>query len=106
MTDFIAEFNQALDSMQATERRTALRALMPSVVHWYRESLVLDDPSPPVDVSLLLWVEELSAGLIGPLCAAAQDVRLAATPIRQSRRMSGRLPDQRHPRSGSGRAVP
>lgn len=100
MTDFIAEFNLALDSMQATERRTALRALMPSVVHWYQESLVLDDPSGPVDVSLLLWVEELSAGLIGPLCAAAQDVRLVATPIRPSRR----LPGQR-PRAGTGRAT-
>jgi hypothetical protein len=98
MTDFIAELNQALDSMRASERRTALRALMPSIVHWYRESLALDDPSEPVDVSLLLWVDELSAGLIGPLCAAGQDVRLAATPVRQSRRMQGRLPGQRHPR--------
>lgn len=86
MTDFIAEFNLALGSMPENERRAALRALMPSVVHWYKESLMLDDPSQPVDVSLLLWVDELSAGLIGPLCAAAQDVRLVATPIRPSRR--------------------
>jgi hypothetical protein len=102
MTDFIAELNLALDSMRPAERRTALRALIPSVVHWYRESLTPDDPSKPVDVNLLLWVEELSAGLIGPLCAAAQDVRLAATPVRQSRRMQGRLPGQRHPWAGAG----
>lgn len=101
MTDFIAEFNLALDSMGAAERRTALRALMPSVVYWYQDSLALDDPSDPVDVSLLLWVEELSAGLIGPLCAAAQNVRLAATPVRQSRRMQGRLPGQRYPRTAA-----
>ncbi|MBB5791616.1 hypothetical protein [Jiangella mangrovi] len=99
MTDFIAELNLALDSLPMAERRTALRALMPSIVHWYQESLVLDDPSQPVDVSLLLWVEELSAGLIGPLCAAAQDVRLAATPVRQSRRIQGRVPGQRHLRA-------
>lgn len=99
MTDFIAELNLALDSMPTSERRSALRALMPSIVHWYRESLTLDDPSQPVDVSLLLWVDELSAGLIGPLCAAGQEVRLAATPVRQARRAQSRLPGQRPPRA-------
>lgn len=102
MTDLIAEFNLALESMRPDERRTYLRGLMPSIVRWYQGSLTLDDPSPPVDVNLLLWVEELSAGLIGPLCAAAQDVRLAATPVRQSRwstvtrRKVGRFPQETH----------
>lgn len=97
MRDLVAELDQALDALRVADRRAALRALMPSVVRWYRDSLEPGDPARPADVDLLLWVEELSAGLIGPLCAAAQDVRLAATQVRQSRRMPGR----RHTRVGS-----
>ncbi|SDU64537.1 hypothetical protein [Jiangella alkaliphila] len=97
MRDLVAELDQALDALRVADRRAALRALMPSVVRWYQDSLEPGDPARPADVDLLLWVEELSAGLIGPLCAAAQDVRLAATQVRQPRRMAG----QRHTRAGS-----
>jgi hypothetical protein len=99
MRDLVAELDQTLGALRVADRRAALRALMPSVVRWYHDSLEPDDPARPADVDLLLWVEELSAGLIGPLCAAAQDVRLAATPVRQSRR----TPSQRHTRAGSRR---
>lgn len=102
MRDLVAELDHALDELAAADRRAALRALMPSVVRWYRDSLDPGDPARPADVDLLLWVEELSAGLIGPLCAAAQDVRLAATPIRQSRR----VPVPRHPRAAAGWSGP
>ncbi|WP_116950406.1 hypothetical protein [Jiangella endophytica] len=102
MRDFVAEFDQALGALGVTDRRAALRALMPSVVRWYQDSLDLGVPARPADVDLLLWVEELSAGLIGPLCAAAQEVRFAATPVRQPRR----VPGQRHPRAATGWSGP
>lgn len=99
MRELVAELDQALGALGPADRRAALRALMPSVVRWYKDSLAPGDPARPADVDVLLWVEELSAGLIGPLCAAAQDVRLAATPVRQSRRMAS----QRHTRAGAPR---
>ncbi|RIQ22820.1 hypothetical protein [Jiangella rhizosphaerae] len=102
MRELVAELEQALDALPPADRRAALRALMPSVVRWYQRSLDLDDRGRPTDIDLLLWVEELSAGLIGPLCAAAQDVRRVATPARQVRR----LPGQRHPRAGAGWSSP
>ncbi|PZF81916.1 hypothetical protein [Jiangella anatolica] len=95
MRELVAELDRTLGALGADERRAALRALAPSVVRWYRQSL-LSDPSRPPDVDMLLWVEELSAGLIGPLCAAAQDVRLAAAP-----RSARRMPVQRPPRAGT-----
>ncbi|SEE58833.1 hypothetical protein [Jiangella alba] len=98
MRELVAELDHALATLGEDDRRAALRALMPSVVRWYQDSLACGDPSRPVHLDLLLWVDELSAGLIGPLCAAAQDVRRAATPVRAPRRM----PSQRHPRAATG----
>ncbi|TDD70769.1 hypothetical protein E1262_08985 [Jiangella aurantiaca] len=105
MRDLVAELDQALGGLPAADRRAALRALMPSVVRWYQQSLDLDDRGRPADIDVLLWVEELSAGLIGPLCAAAQDVRRAATPPRQAR-PARRMPSQRFPRAGAGWSGP
>lgn len=86
MSDFVAQMEQALQSAGPAGRRAMLRVLMPTVVRWFEESLEPDDREGQADVRLMLWADQVSGGLIGPLCAATQRARssvAAAERLRQ-----------------------
>ncbi|TDE13537.1 hypothetical protein [Jiangella asiatica] len=87
MTDFVVQMEQTLRTTSPAGRRAMLRGLMPVVARWFEESLEPGDRPGSADVTLMLWADQVSAGLIGPLCAATQRARSSVAAVERVRQV-------------------